>query len=203
MGRVQHTTGGRVSTRGQRLGWRTCLRKGCGRSYQARHWRQRYCREPDCLRELRRWQAAKRQRKRRATAEGRAKHAQAERERRRRQKRQATSPSGSVCDGARGHAIKNFFRVDLRSARLFRAPSSFSSSPRTLLWRRVPPGHASRARSRTQVEVPQDESGSPEASLGVPAGPGETSATPHRRQQRARGRASSRIGRYPTCGRRL
>jgi len=106
MGRIEHTTEAGVSTRGRRLGWRTCLRKDCGRRYQARHWRQRYCRKPDCLRELRRWQTAKRQRKRRATAEGRQKHAQAERERRRRKKSQATSPSTSVRDGARGHAIK-------------------------------------------------------------------------------------------------
>ena len=108
MGRIEHTTEVSSLTRGGRLGWRTCLRKGCGRRYQARHWRQRYCRKPDCLRELRRWQAAKRQRKRRATAEGREKHAEAERERRRRKKSQAMSSSLSVRDGARGHAIKKF-----------------------------------------------------------------------------------------------
>jgi hypothetical protein len=108
MGHMEHTTEVSASTRGRRLGWRTCLRKGCGRRYQARHWRQRYCRKPDCLCELRRWQTAKRQRKRRATAEGRQKHAQAERERRRRKKSQATSPSTLVRDGARGHAIKKF-----------------------------------------------------------------------------------------------
>jgi len=106
MGHIEHTTQAAVSTRGKRLGWRTCLRKGCGRRYQARHWRQRYCRKPDCLFELRRWQAAKRQRKRRATVEGREKHAQAERERRRRKKNHATSPSPSVRGEARGHAIK-------------------------------------------------------------------------------------------------
>ena len=108
MGRIEHTTEAGVSTRGRRLGWRTCLRKGCGRRYQASHWRQRYCRKPDCLRELRRWQATRRQRKRRATAKGREKHAQAERERRRRKKSQATSPSPSVRGDARGHAIKKF-----------------------------------------------------------------------------------------------
>ena len=108
MGHVEHTTVAGTSTRGRRLGWRTCLRKGCGRRYQAQHWRQRYCRKPDCLRELRRWQAAKRQRKRRATAEGRERHAREERERRRRNKSQPTSPSLSIRDGARGHAIKKF-----------------------------------------------------------------------------------------------
>ena len=108
MGHIEHTTEAGVSTRGRRLGWRSCLRKGCGRRYQPSHWRQRYCRKPDCLRELRRWQAAKRQRKRRATATGREKHAQAERERRRRKKNQAIGPSGSARGGARGHAIKKF-----------------------------------------------------------------------------------------------
>lgn len=108
MGRIEHTTEVSTSTRGGRLGWRICLRKGCQQRYQASHWRQRYCRNPDCLGELRRWQAAKRQRKRRATAEGRAKHAQAERQRRGRMKNQASSPSGSIHKGARGHAIKKF-----------------------------------------------------------------------------------------------
>ena len=99
MGRIEHTTEAGVSTRGRRLGWRTCLRKGCGRRFQAWHWRQRYCQEPGCLRELQRWQAAKRQRKRRATVEGRAKHAQAERRRRGRKKSRATLPFGSVREG--------------------------------------------------------------------------------------------------------
>jgi hypothetical protein len=108
MGRIEHTTKPGGSTRGRRLGWRTCLRKGCGRRYQASHWRQRYCRKPDCLRQLRRWQATRRQRKRRATARGREKHAQAERERRRRKKSQGISSSPSVRGDARGHAIKKF-----------------------------------------------------------------------------------------------
>jgi len=108
VGHIEHTTEVRAPARGRRLGWRTCLRKGCGRRYQARHWKQRYCRNPDCLCELRRWQAAKRQRKRRATTEGREKHAQEERERRRRKKSQATSAATSVRDEARGHAIKKF-----------------------------------------------------------------------------------------------
>jgi len=66
MGQSQHTNEGGVPARGRRLGWRTCLRKGCGRRFQARRHNQRYCREPECLSELRRWQAAKRQHKRRA-----------------------------------------------------------------------------------------------------------------------------------------
>lgn len=106
MGRAKHTTECGVSTRGRRLGWRTCLRKGCGRRYRARHWRQRYCQVPFCQRELRRWQVAKRQRKRRATAKGREKHAQAERERRRRKKSEGNSANSSVRNRSRGHAMK-------------------------------------------------------------------------------------------------
>ena len=55
-----------------------CLRKGCGRKYQPRRWNQRYCQDPECLREVRRWQAARRQAKRRQDAASRARHAQAE-----------------------------------------------------------------------------------------------------------------------------
>jgi hypothetical protein len=106
MGHTKHTTGTSASTTGRRLGWRSCLGKECGRRYLARHWRQRYCRVPDCLREVRRWQTAKRQRKRRATPEGREKHAQAERERRRRKKPRATPPTSSGGGPDRGHAIK-------------------------------------------------------------------------------------------------
>lgn len=89
MGRVQDTNEAGQSASecragGRRLGWRTCLRKGCGRRYRARQWNQRYCGEPECRREVRRWQATRRQRARRASAEGREKHAAAERARRQR-----------------------------------------------------------------------------------------------------------------------
>ncbi len=99
-----------VSASGRRLGSRECLRKDCGRRYQARRWNQRYCQEADCLRELRRWQAAKRQRDRRAIPEVREQHAQAERKRRQRKKCQG-SRSGEampapLCEPARGHAAK-------------------------------------------------------------------------------------------------
>ena len=77
-----------------RLGWRTCLRKGCGRRYRARQWNQRYCQDPECLRLVRRWQATKRQRQRRAASEGRQRHAQAERARRERGRARSRSPAG-------------------------------------------------------------------------------------------------------------
>jgi hypothetical protein len=84
MGQRQHTAKGDVPTRGKRLGPRICLRKGCGRSYQPRRWNQRYCQDAECLRLVRRWQAAKRQRRCRRAPEGRQKHAEAERQRRER-----------------------------------------------------------------------------------------------------------------------
>ena len=84
MGHIQNTNESGARARGRRLRWRICLRKGCGRRFQARRHNQRYCREPECLKKLRRWQAAKRQQKRRADAEGRRRHAEAERQRRER-----------------------------------------------------------------------------------------------------------------------
>ena len=56
------------------------MRKGCGREYQPRRWNQRYCQEPECLRQVRQWQAARRQAKHRQAAEAKARHAQAEHE---------------------------------------------------------------------------------------------------------------------------
>jgi len=99
MGPEHSTTDGDASTRGGRLGLRNCLRKGCGRSFQPRQWNQRYCREPECLREVKRWQAAKRQRQRRATPEGRQRHAEAERQRRKRDSAQADRPERDEAAG--------------------------------------------------------------------------------------------------------
>ena len=101
-----------VSARGRRLGRRTCLRKGCGRRFQARRQNQRYCQDPECRKELRRWQAAKRQQKRRAEAEGRRQHAEAERQRRKRKADEAKAaekgPAVAAAAGtaARGHAAE-------------------------------------------------------------------------------------------------
>jgi hypothetical protein len=91
---LQHTPKGSTSTRGRttrcrRLPPRTCLRLGCGKEFQPRRWNQWYCQDPECLREVRRWQAVRRQRKRRATDQGRRQHAQAEYERRQRRRAEA------------------------------------------------------------------------------------------------------------------
>jgi hypothetical protein len=74
---------------------RICLRKGCGRKYLPRRWNQHYCQDPDCLREVRRWQAAKRQAKRRQDEKVKAQHAEAQRQRRqaqRQRQRAAAAP---------------------------------------------------------------------------------------------------------------
>lgn len=70
------------TTRRHRPRTRVCLRKGCGRRYTPRRWNQRYCQDPECLREVRRWQSRQRQRRRRASPQGRQQHRQAERARR-------------------------------------------------------------------------------------------------------------------------
>lgn len=82
MGQPQHNQqSGGVARARQRP--RTCLRKGCGRVYCPTRWNQRYCRDPECRRLVRRWQAAKRQRARRRLPENRKRHAEAEAKRRR------------------------------------------------------------------------------------------------------------------------
>ncbi len=58
---------------------RICLRKGCGQKYLPRRWNQHYCQDPHCLREVRRWQAAKRQAKRRQDETVKTQHAEAQR----------------------------------------------------------------------------------------------------------------------------
>jgi hypothetical protein len=87
MGHHQHTP--IVKPAARRFPSRTCLRKGCEQGFQPRRWNQRYCRSPHCLREVRRWQAAKRQRVYRQSAENRKRHAEAEARRRRARKEAA------------------------------------------------------------------------------------------------------------------
>ena len=124
MGQQQHTSSAKSSQKASRFPPRPCLRKGCERTFVPGHWNQRYCREPDCLRELHRWQAAKRQRRHRSHPENRRQHAEAERCRRKRQRQQRrvapaqSSPSfprfrpgPEFHAAARGHAVPTFFRI--------------------------------------------------------------------------------------------
>jgi hypothetical protein len=103
--------GRRASPRQPRA--RICLRKGCGRKYQPRRWNQRYCREPECLRLVRRWQAAKRQAKRRQDDAAKAEHTEAERARRQRATSTPQAPKPAEIAAARGHAARIFSPTSL------------------------------------------------------------------------------------------
>ena len=94
------------------------MRKGCGRTYQPRCWNQRYCQEPECLRQVRQWQAARRQTKHRQAAEAKARHAQAEKARRQRAKAASQAVEQPELTPPRGHAAETFFRSLVRSAGL-------------------------------------------------------------------------------------
>jgi hypothetical protein len=85
---------------------RLCLREGCSRRYQPRRWNQRYCQDPECLRLLRRWQAARRQAKRRQDEAVKSKHADDQKARRRRVPPPPQSRKKSEVAPARGHAAK-------------------------------------------------------------------------------------------------
>ena len=106
MGQSQFTSRRQASASTRGLRPRVCLRKDCARVYQPRRWNQRYCQEPECLKEVRRWQNAQRQEQRRRRPEVREQHATAERQRRAR-RRQAhasamlgePSPTGAPSDG--------------------------------------------------------------------------------------------------------
>jgi hypothetical protein len=104
---------------------RMCLRKGCGRKYQPRCWNQRYCQDPACQRQVRRWQAARRQARRRLDAAAKAQHAQAQRLRRQRAKAESQTPKPAEVAAARGHAAEIFFSIFCVPGRVAR------SGPRT------------------------------------------------------------------------
>jgi len=87
---------------------RICLRKGCGRKYQPRRWNQRYCQEPECQREIRRWLAARRQARHRQAAAAKARHAQDQRARRQRAKAASQPAQKPESPPPRGHAADFF-----------------------------------------------------------------------------------------------
>jgi len=102
----QRTSGQRPRRTSRRCGprARACFREGCGRQYTPRRWNQRYCQAPECMREVRRWQARQRQQRRRERPQGRKQHRQAERARRREAKERGQTPAKRSTDRARGHA---------------------------------------------------------------------------------------------------
>jgi hypothetical protein len=90
---------------------RMCLRKGCGHKYQPRCWNQRYCQAPECQRQVRRWQAARRQARRRLDAAAKAQHAEAQRLRRQRAKAASQTAKPAEVAATRGHVAEFFFRL--------------------------------------------------------------------------------------------
>ena len=118
MGQSQHTP--IVKPVGGRLRPRTCLRKGCSCVFQPARWNQRYCQDGECLRQLRRWQAAKRQRVHRTSADNRKRHAEAEA--RRRQARAATASS-------QGGVSKSDADADGAWSRSRKIPTDFCDRP--------------------------------------------------------------------------
>ena len=113
MGHPHGTPTGRRRSRPRRLRPRLCLRKGCGQHYQPRRPNQRYCQDPECQRQLRRWQAARRQARRRQDDAVKAQHAQAQRARRQRAISSPQATKDTKVAAARGHAARIFLATPL------------------------------------------------------------------------------------------
>ena len=96
MGHSQCSSASPLRRGNSRFPPRTCLRKGCGRIFDVRSGNQRYCQDPECLRLVHRWQAAKRQRVRRQRPEVREGRAAAAREARERKSRLKTDPPPQI-----------------------------------------------------------------------------------------------------------
>jgi hypothetical protein len=94
LGQEQHNLAPPISQRSSGLPLRSCLRKGCTRTFQPQRWNQRYCQDRDCLRLVRRWQAAKRQRQRRCRPEVRQQRAAATRQQRAHRREQQLAGTG-------------------------------------------------------------------------------------------------------------
>lgn len=95
----EHSTKKRCATRKSRFPPRVCLRKDCGRTFIASSANQRYCKDPECRRAVRNWQAVKRQQKRRERPEVRhmeAVLAKASRERRKQQPSSPVEPAATI-----------------------------------------------------------------------------------------------------------
>jgi len=109
---IDQVTGNRRRrARGRRPRLRNCLRKGCERKYQPRCHNQRYCQDPECLRKVRRWHAARRTAKHRKNADVKTKHAQQEKARRQRIKCASQTIENPQIAPARGHAAQTFFSL--------------------------------------------------------------------------------------------
>lgn len=107
MGHSHHNVA--CSVRHRVFAQRACLRKGCEREFSPQRWNQRYCQDEECLREVGRWLARKRQRQCRQSEEQRRRHCERERARRTRLRQAAEAsnePTSSPQQPARGHAAE-------------------------------------------------------------------------------------------------
>lgn len=131
---------------------RLCLLKGCGRRFHPRRAQQRYCSE-QCVKAARKWSRWKAQQRYRSTRSGKQKrNGQSQRYRERVRSREA-GDSEAVEEPARV-IIRNFFRGELRPARLLRAiRSSAAKSLTTLLLTGVPAGAGSRSTAGATLET--------------------------------------------------
>ena len=184
-GHLTASEGGSAS--GGRLGWRSCLRKGCSRTFQARRYNQRYCQDPECIREVRRWQGAKRQRKCRSQAEGRQRHAEAERQRRKQRASAVSTPPQNEFVAGDVPAENGAWSRSRRHPQIFcdrpgryepprdspRAPASYCGDDCRAAMRQA------RDRER-KCSAAQDRSGPIQAAPGIPGRPGQTSWRPCR-----------------------
>ena len=73
-----------------------CLRRGCENHYTPRRWNQQFCGDPECRKEVLRWQAAKRQQRVRETEQGRERHNERERQRRQANRDRKSAPNQPV-----------------------------------------------------------------------------------------------------------
>lgn len=129
MGQLQPTGCRTPSASTSRFPPRSCHRKGCDHRFVPRQWNQRYCREPECLLLLHRWQGAKRQQRRRNRSEVRQQHADAERQRRSRQREEARvkQPERSPQDS--GPATSSDTPVSRAWSRSKKNPGDFCDRP--------------------------------------------------------------------------
>jgi len=126
MGHPQSTDSQSFSARASRFPPRRCHRKGCEAVFVPRCWNQRYCRQPACLRELHRWQAAKRQQRRRNRAEVRRQHAEAERQRRSRQRATRRAAPAAVSSSS---SVSNAPATSRAWSRSKQPPENFCDRP--------------------------------------------------------------------------
>ena len=140
MGKSHDTRRSQSGSRSRRLGRRKCLRKDCGRDFQAASWNQRYCGDAECAQAVRRWQAAKRQERRRASDAGKERHRTAERNRRA-QKREAAAAASEF------RAVSTVAKTGVEGSASGTSAESVAARPRASPKR----GHAAKRKSGDQI----------------------------------------------------